>query len=537
MADPISVIAAIETLGAVLQSVALTIAKMKAAPKKVIDIREECIFTRHILLNIRREINIDGPPPPYSSRAGAKTQAYDGDPHYPDFSALLQNTIDQLSADTEILLGELRRLCPLNPESKLDQWVSNGAIVWRTRFLEDMLLRIQARKGNLQLVLQSKTFAVVGLVERRASSPLPASPPRTLSMMQEKFLQAVKLKNIAAVEALLNQRLDPNFQLDDNEPSPLKVAVRNDDFVMVQRLCSHGARADSKTQNGKTLLMLAIENNRINSALALIQYSAAVSAADSQGRTALHMAAKGNHLALVQELLKAKADPNTPSRGGLTPVMEAAFRQDSDPAIPPNIHLIGLLLHASADPNAQNPDGHTLLHKAAMTGDASLLALLLQKGADPSLPDKAGQHALHHAASLGHATLTTALLSHSLATIDAADAKGITPLMLAAGAGHDAVVHQLTTHGADVARRSAMGFHALYAACAGGHLLCAALLVGRGAEVDGADCRGNTPLHVAAKNGRVEMVRWLLSMGADKGRRSVGAFEGLGVVGTPAEVA
>ncbi|KAK3352749.1 ankyrin repeat-containing domain protein [Lasiosphaeria hispida] len=314
-------------------------------------------------------------------------------------------------------------------------------------------------------------------------------------------MQAVKLKNLAAVETLLNQNLDPNFRLSDNEPYPLKLAVKNDDLAMVQRLCSRGARADYKTQSGKTLLMLAIENNCINSALGLIPHSA-LSLTDAQGRTALHMAAKGNHLALAEELLKANANPNT-----------------------------------------QTADGRTPLHEAATSGDTALAAALLQEGADPTIPDSTGKQPLHHAASSGHEALAIQLLTHSSSSgttavpIDAPDTKGITPLMLAAGSGHDALVHRLACAGADVRRRSAMGFHALYAACAGGHLLCAAYLLGRGAEVDGADCRGNTPLHVAAKNGRVEMVRWLVSMGADRGRRSVEPFEGLAVVGTAAEVA
>lgn len=63
----------------------------------------------------------------------------------------------------------------------------------------------------------------------------------------------------------------------------------------------------------------------------------------------------------------------------------------------------------------QDDEGHTVLHYAAIWGDAELAQALLQKGADPWHKDAEGQTAHDMARAMGHVSLST-LFSETAAT-------------------------------------------------------------------------------------------------------------------------
>jgi len=85
--------------------------------------------------------------------------------------------------------------------------------------------------------------------------------------------------------------------------------------------------------------------------------------------------------------------------------------------------------------------------------------------------DRAKAVELLQAAQAGNLTRVRALLPCGEPAVDGVlDAPGgVTPLMAAAGHGHDAVVELLLQFGADAARRDAQGRSAAYHARAAGH--------------------------------------------------------------------
>ncbi|KAF5827800.1 ankyrin repeat-containing domain protein [Dunaliella salina] len=104
------------------------------------------------------------------------------------------------------------------------------------------------------------------------------------------------------------------------------------------------------------------------------------------------------------------------------------------------------------------------------------------------------------------------------------DEDGDTPLISAAGWGHQAVVKELIAQGAAVNKANKDGRTALILASSEGHLTVVKELIARGASINAADNIGATPLLWAVERGHLAVVKELIARGAslDKGRKVSG---------------
>ncbi len=137
--------------------------------------------------------------------------------------------------------------------------------------------------------------------------------------------------------------------------------------------------------------------------------------------------------------------------------------------------------HVPAD--GEEGDGTTALHWAAYNDDLPLAKLLIDAGAAPDARTRLrGLTPLHMAAETGDAALIDALLKAG-ANVDALNESGTTPLMVASASGSTAAVKTLLAHGANVNARE--------------------------------KANGETALFFAASHDRADVVRLLLSNGAD----------------------
>ena len=93
------------------------------------------------------------------------------------------------------------------------------------------------------------------------------------------------------------------------------------------------------------------------------------------GDTRISDAAQNGNLAVIQTLIKEKADVNAPQGDGTTALHWAAYRED--------VPMARSLIQAGADAKARTRLGSvTALHLAATTGNPQLVDLLLKAGAE-----------------------------------------------------------------------------------------------------------------------------------------------------------
>ncbi len=159
------------------------------------------------------------------------------------------------------------------------------------------------------------------------------------------------------------------------------------------------------------------------------------------------------------------------------------------------------------------PEGHTLLHLAAASGNASLTRLLLAHGANPNIRNELGQRPLHGAA-LRNDTTVAFLLRAAGALVNAADDLGMTPLHYAVWEDAVLMVRWLLRHGADP-NAEAADQSPLHDAVRQNNPRIVRLLLQGGARPNLRNAYGETPLHLAAQHNHLELVRLLLQHGAN----------------------
>ena len=112
---------------------------------------------------------------------------------------------------------------------------------------------------------------------------------------------------------------------------------------------------------------------------------------------------------------------------------------------------------------------------------------LLAQGFDPNERDDQGQVGLFQALRLESRQVVAVLLAHPKTEIDAVNANGETPVMMAALRGNLAVTRELLDRGARVTRE---GWTPLHYAASGPEPKVIALLLDRGAPIDARSPNG-----------------------------------------------
>jgi truncated hemoglobin YjbI len=141
---------------------------------------------------------------------------------------------------------------------------------------------------------------------------------------------------------------------------------------------------------------------------------------------------------VVSELKRDPSFVRLRGSRGQTLLHEAAMVGDAE--------LAAVLIRSGADPDAREAEGHTPLYRAS-TGDVA--RVLLTAGATVDVKSGPTQGtALHQAARHGSVSVAQALLDHG-ATIEAHDAKHQTPLRRAVNCRKIEIVQLLVRHGAD----------------------------------------------------------------------------------------
>jgi len=169
---------------------------------------------------------------------------------------------------------------------------------------------------------------------------------------------------------------------------------------------------------------------------------------------------------------------------------------------------LGLALAAGL---AQAGPADDLVLAAELDNGREVMRLLL-RGVDPNAADSRGRKALEVALREDSGRALDSLLSHPGSDVNAANAAGETPLMLAAIRGRLDWVQKLVRRGAQIHKE---GWTPLHYACSGPDNGVALWLLSQGAELEARSPNGSTPLMLASRYGAMDLAESLLEAGAD----------------------
>ncbi|MCJ1265803.1 hypothetical protein MMC22_005684 [Lobaria immixta] len=406
-------------------------------------------------------------------------------------------------------------------------------------------LHIATQKGHLKIVkLLLNAKADVNILEPHVGTALHLATSQGYHEIVQLLLAAeaeVDIQNGAKVTAL-------HLAVEKNHLEIVKLllmagaAVNTQDYM--KRAALHGAvtkghleivklllaaRADVNTKSDEgTALCLAASRGHLEIVKLLLNTSAEV---DTQvcygGKTALHQAVVKGYPKIVKLLLTAGADINKTSDYG-TALWLAVFQG--------HLGIVKLLLTAGADPNTKGAEG-TALYLALSRGHLEIVKLLLTAGADVKTEIDQGP-VVYLAVPEGHLDNMKAIVRKEIhaSWIDAYNQntrdgtvlyQGLpagyfdpdtsirnlqsgTVLYQAVSRGHPEIVKLLLTAGADVNAQGFFEGKALQRAVMNAHLETEAFTDGGSRYFYEA-----TALHYAASEGHLEIVRLLLTAGAD----------------------
>jgi ankyrin repeat protein len=303
--------------------------------------------------------------------------------------------------------------------------------------------------------------------ERRFDGPLAALLAGALLLVgssaqaapDTRLAEAAQKRDMAAVRALLSQKVDPNapgkdgtsallwlVRVDDVQTAtllvkagadvklpnrqgltPLALAASNGSAAMLKLLLDAGADVNAFDPANQTPLMTAAAVGNLDAVRVVLEHGGTIDTKDPQfEQTALMVAVRENHPQVVRLLVELGANVNAKTRLGVTP-----------PFILPNSvpgfgHGIGIVRGGSPDRGRRAPTPGLMspLQYAARDGRLETVKILLTSGAD----------------------------------INQVEANEITPLITAITNNHPDVATYLIEQGADVKKVDWYGRTALFAA-------------------------------------------------------------------------
>ncbi|CAH8672524.1 unnamed protein product [Schistosoma rodhaini] len=237
---------------------------------------------------------------------------------------------------------------------------------------------------------------------------------------------------------------------------------------------------------------------------------AVLSMNDDDGRTSSLILAciNGDDEAVKLLILSGECDVNEVAPDGET-ALTCAISSNA-------VRIVEMLLKHGSDPNFRGKKVEcTPLMEAASVGYTDIVKLLLEHGACVAQKSNTGNTALHYAATSGHLECVCLLLQYN-SPMEVQNDTGHTPLMEATSNGHVDVARCLIKHGCDINTHSAeFKESALTLASYKGHAEMVRFLLTAGADHEHRTDEMHTALMEAAMEGHVEVARLLLAHGAN----------------------
>ncbi|MHC8733017.1 ankyrin repeat domain-containing protein [Arenicellales bacterium IMCC56312] len=217
----------------------------------------------------------------------------------------------------------------------------------------------------------------------------------SIQVDQTKWILAVKARDIEILSDLLDAGyLDVNSKTESGKTALMVAAQAASDSLCVD-LVALGADVGAKNKNGGTPLMHASVGGSLDIVNLLLRKGAEVNERASNGWSALMLASAKGFSQIVKRLIEVNGEPNIRDVFGWTPLMHAVEQNRKN--------VIELLVSSSnGEIDNRNIDGVTALHRAAALGYIEIVRILLAGGARADLPDQTGRTAVDYALESGN---------------------------------------------------------------------------------------------------------------------------------------
>ena len=206
--------------------------------------------------------------------------------------------------------------------------------------------------------------------------------------MSARFFKAIQDGDKDKVERMLRKNPDLILSRSKKNLSPLLTAMYYHEFEIAELLLDRMVKLTVYEAAATGKMTHLISN--------LGHKPELVNAYSEDGYQPLGLAAYFGHEKVVEYLIKAGAEVNSPSKNalGVTPLQSAVAGG--------HLEIIHLLLTAGASPNVRERGGYTPLHTAAHNGDVEIVRSLLFGGADLESKSDKKETPLDMARKAGH---------------------------------------------------------------------------------------------------------------------------------------
>ncbi|EAY08312.1 ankyrin repeat protein, putative [Trichomonas vaginalis G3] len=226
------------------------------------------------------------------------------------------------------------------------------------------------------------------------------------------LLYCEKYKNLEAFLVYFDQTNDVNICF--------VYSTAFDIQSLYEYFLSHGANINGKKYGGKTVLHIAVEDDRKDTVEFLISHGANINEKDDDERTPLFYAAICGSEESTEFLISHGANINEKDKYGKPPLFFAITKHHNE--------IAEFLISHGANINEKDNDGKTALHYAIYNKYIETAELLILHGANINEKDYYGQTALHYAADQNNKEIIKFLISHG-ANINEKDKYGKTPFL------------------------------------------------------------------------------------------------------------